>query len=103
MLLAIYLFSRALVIFFPPPSCSSVPADACRLSEQVEIRGTSIVPDVTVSTHELDYGDCFLQYPYKKVIELVNHSDLPAKFQLETQDEISQCVAVYEVDYQKGE
>jgi len=69
----------------------------------VEIRGTSIVPDVTVSTHELDYGDCFLRYPYKKVIELVNHSDLPAKFQLETQDEISQCVAVYEVDYQKGE
>ena len=68
----------------------------------VEIRSTSIVPDVTVSTHELDYGDCFLRYPYKKVIELVNHSDLPAKFQLEPQDEISQCVAVYDVDYQKG-
>ena len=68
----------------------------------VEIRGTSIVPDVTISAHELDYGDCFLRYPYKKVIELVNHSDLPAKFELQPQDEISQCVAVYEVDYQKG-
>ena len=69
---------------------------------QVDIRGTSIVPDVTVSTHELDYGDCFLRYPYKKMIELVNHSDLPAKFELQWQDEISQCVAVYEVDYAKG-
>jgi hypothetical protein len=68
----------------------------------VDIRGTSIVPDVTVSTHELDYGDCFLRYPYKKMIELVNHSDLPAKFELQWQDEISQCVAVYEVDYAKG-
>ena len=68
----------------------------------VELRGMSVAPDVTVSATELDYGDCFLRYPYKKVIELVNHSDLPAKFELQTQDEISQCVAVYEVDYQKG-
>jgi hydrocephalus-inducing protein len=69
---------------------------------QVDIRGTSFVPDVTASTLELNFGDCFLRYPYKKVIELVNHSDLPAKFELQPQDEISQCVAAYEVDFAKG-
>lgn len=68
----------------------------------ISVRANSIVPDVTVSTDELDYGDCFLRHPYKKVIELVNHSDLPAKFELQPQDDVSRCVAVYEADVTSG-
>ncbi|KAJ1491735.1 hypothetical protein T484DRAFT_1773433, partial [Baffinella frigidus] len=36
------------------------------------------------------------------VLELVNHSDLPAKFELLPQDDMARCVAVYEVDCPKG-
>ncbi|EKX37002.1 hypothetical protein GUITHDRAFT_78541 [Guillardia theta CCMP2712] len=68
----------------------------------IKLKGLSIVPDVTVSNAELDFGECFLRYPYKKMIEFVNHSDLPAKFELQQQDEISKCVARYELDYSKG-
>ena len=68
----------------------------------VAMKAESVVPEVTVSTNELVFGDCYLRYAYKKVIELVNHSNLPAKFELQPQDEISRCVAKYEVDYPKG-
>jgi hydrocephalus-inducing protein len=68
----------------------------------IAMKAESVVPEVTVSTNELVFGDCYLRYAYKKVIELVNHSNLPAKFELQPQDEISRCVAKYEVDYPKG-
>ena len=68
----------------------------------IALKAESVVPEVTVSTNELIFGDCYLRYAYRKVIELVNHSNLPAKFELQPQDEISRCVAKYEVDYPKG-
>ncbi len=68
----------------------------------VAIKANAIVPEVTISTTELDFGDCFLRHAYKKAIALVNHSDLPAKFELHPQDEISRCVAMYDVDHAVG-
>ena len=83
----------------------SVVMDIESVGEQmavVRIKGEAIVPEVTVSSHELDFGECFLRYPYKKAFELVNHSDLPAKFELIPQEDMARCVAEYEVDCPKG-
>jgi len=42
----------------------------------------SYVPDVTLRTDSLELGRCFLNHNYDSVVELVNESDLPAKYEL---------------------
>lgn len=44
-----------------------------------------VVPPITVSTPLLDYGRCFLHHPYELLVNLVNESDLPAKYELLSQ------------------
>ncbi len=51
----------------------------------ISIVAEAIVPKVSLSVDELVYGECFLRYSYQKILELVNHSDLPAKYELISQ------------------
>lgn len=44
-----------------------------------------IVPAITVLSPILDYGRCFLRHPYEHSVKLHNDSDLPAKYELLTQ------------------
>ncbi|XP_006746825.1 hydrocephalus-inducing protein homolog, partial [Leptonychotes weddellii] len=36
-----------------------------------------IVPTLHMVNPEVDFGHCFLKYPYEKTVQLVNHDDLP--------------------------
>ncbi|XP_026975142.1 hydrocephalus-inducing protein homolog [Sagmatias obliquidens] len=46
------------------------------------ITARCIVPPLHVVNTEVNFGRCFLKYPYEKTIQLVNHNDLPACYQV---------------------
>ncbi|XP_057569314.1 hydrocephalus-inducing protein homolog [Hippopotamus amphibius kiboko] len=46
------------------------------------ITARCIVPALRVVNTEVDFGHCFLKYPYEKTIQLVNHDDLPGCYQV---------------------
>eukprot|EP00937_MAST-01D_sp_MAST-1D-sp2_P000047 g47.t1 len=60
------------------------------------------VPDVRVEKDDVEFGECFMRYPYQQTLTLVNESDLFAKYEVVEQDEYSQAVASYEADAFKG-
>nr|XP_035929949.1 hydrocephalus-inducing protein homolog isoform X1 [Halichoerus grypus] len=41
------------------------------------ITARCIVPTLHMVNPEVDFGHCFLKYPYEKTVQLVNHDDLP--------------------------
>ncbi|XP_070307131.1 hydrocephalus-inducing protein homolog isoform X1 [Odocoileus virginianus] len=46
------------------------------------ITARCIVPTLHVVNTEVDFGHCFLKYPYKKTIQLVNDDDLPGCYRV---------------------
>lgn len=46
------------------------------------ITARCIVPKLQVVNGEVDFGHCFLKYPYEKTIQLVNDADLPGCYQV---------------------
>jgi hydrocephalus-inducing protein len=44
----------------------------------------------------LDFGDCFLSYPYTQEVEVVNETDFPARFELLCQEESAKNVYSYQ-------
>ena len=60
------------------------------------------VPDVIVEKDNIEFGECFMRYPYQQTLTLVNESDLYAKYEVVEQDEYSQAVASYNADAFKG-
>ncbi|KAB0347974.1 hypothetical protein FD754_012831 [Muntiacus muntjak] len=46
------------------------------------ITARCIVPTLHVVNTEVDFGRCFLKYPYKKTIQLVNDDDLPGCYRV---------------------
>jgi len=70
--------------------------------QRLPIVANSIMPDVAPNVSGVNFGECFLQYEHKKFIELVNSSDLPVKFDVVPQDNVSASVARISVDQQKG-
>ncbi|XP_072823786.1 hydrocephalus-inducing protein homolog [Vicugna pacos] len=46
------------------------------------ITARCIVPTLRVVNTEVDFGRCFLKYPYEKMIQLVNHDDLPGCYKV---------------------
>ena len=68
------------------------------------IKGESFVPTVKIKPHDkLDFEDVFLRHQYTHVIELINESNLPAKFKILPQTEESKVLAQYSTDYETGE
>ena len=47
--------------------------------------GRAIVPPIQVDTPVLDFGRCFINYPYERIVELSNESNLAAKYELVAQ------------------
>ncbi|CAH7062215.1 Hydin [Phodopus roborovskii] len=41
-----------------------------------------VVPTLQLVTTEVNFGRCFLKYPYEKTIQLVNHDDLPGCYKV---------------------
>ena len=65
----------------------------------VPIKAECIVPQVRVQPNEyLQFDNCFLKHPKTKQIEIVNESNLRARFEIQPQDEQSKRVATYDVD-----
>jgi hydrocephalus-inducing protein len=59
------------------------------------ISATCMVPTVTLQTETLQYGSCFLRYPYTQRIVLVNKDPVPARYELLPQDEQTAVVAAF--------
>jgi hypothetical protein len=57
---------------------------------------------VSLASHHLDFGTCFLRFPYEKTLEIVNDSPLPASFSALPQPEQSQTLATYALEPSSG-
>jgi hydrocephalus-inducing protein len=60
------------------------------------------VPCLQLVSTVLDFGDCFLNYPYTFDLTLVNNAKLPGKFAVEPQDAISKSLAGFTVTPHEG-
>ena len=60
----------------------------------------AIVPKVTLLTPLLDYGRCFLEYPYTMNAELLNDSSLPVKYEVPRQKD--KTVIIYSTPHPSG-
>ena len=62
------------------------------------------VPTVEVGTKEIDFGECFVRYPYDQELTLVNASpDLRGKFQVVAQEDATKVVAEFVAEPPSGE
>ncbi len=56
------------------------------------------LPDVSLAEEEIDYGACFLRYPYTRNIVLKNDSDQRARFEIQPQAEHSTLIGTFATD-----
>jgi hydrocephalus-inducing protein len=56
---------------------------------RLPIKAECIVPTLSLSAEKLDFEKCFLRYGYTKTVELVNTSNLPAKFEVVFPEDIN--------------
>lgn len=56
---------------------------------------TIILLQIKLKSNTLCYGDCYLGYPYHQFIELINDTDLPARYVLLKQDENAKTIYAY--------
>ena len=59
------------------------------------ISARCIVPQITVMSPLLDYGRCFLRHPYEHQVRLQNDTELPAKYELVSQDQNHDVAIVF--------
>ena len=84
-------YSTELVVFV---------AEAGKEIFSLPISAVSDVPAITLETPYLDYGRCFLQYPYTFNATLTNPSRLPVKY--EVQPPHDERVLHYSTDHASG-
>lgn len=60
----------------------------------IPVTGECAVPLISLKDAVVDFGQCYLQYPYRNTLTLVNESKLPAKFEVVPQvgSAIHECV-----------
>ena len=70
----------------------------------IPIYGKCSVPTVKFRPHDvLDFGEeVFLRHPSTSFVEIINESDLPAKFEVAPQSKESKVLAVYTTDRERG-
>ena len=66
------------------------------------MRAECVVPKLTLSTRVLEFGECYLRYPYKRTVRIANDSKLPAKFEVLPQDPQGMGLAVFSVEPSEG-
>lgn len=64
------------------------------------ILADSVVPQISLLTPLLDYGRCFLEYPYVMKAEFLNDSGLPVKYEVPKQ--LDQSVVAYSTRHPSG-
>lgn len=82
-------------------SAHSLVLDIPRVAQSqlvLPIRAECAVPKISMESATLDCGDCFVRYPYKQTIKLLNSSKLPAKFEVQPQDHGSLGLASFTVE-----
>lgn len=60
------------------------------------------VPKLSLSTTSINFGNCYLRYPYKAVLKLANESKLPARFEVVPQDSKSAVLGTYTAEPAEG-
>ena len=70
---------------------------------QLPVLADCCVPKIGLNVSSIDFGDCFLRYPYKATVTLINESRLSAMFEVVPQDELSQGLALYAAEPGAGE
>ncbi|KAI9356512.1 hypothetical protein DFJ73DRAFT_958267 [Zopfochytrium polystomum] len=63
--------------------------------KKLPILAQSVVPEISLVTPNLDYGDTFLSHPYLQEIEISNQTAFYARFELLSQDENAKGVYSY--------
>ena len=53
----------------------------------IPIKAGCRLPDVHVAEEHIEYGSCFLRYPYIQILELANDSDQMARYEILPQEE----------------
>ena len=65
----------------------------------VPISAECVVSAVSLSTREIEFGECFIRYPYEKVLTLTNLSDkVYTKFEILPQAAFTKATATYEAE-----
>jgi hypothetical protein len=64
----------------------------------IPISGECRLPEVSLALEEINYGSCFLRYPYTKEVVLVNDSDQRARFEIQPQAEHSTLIGTFFTD-----
>jgi hydrocephalus-inducing protein len=64
----------------------------------IPISGECRLPEVSLELEEINYGACFLRYPYTKEIVLKNESDQRARFEIQPQTEHSTLIGTFATD-----
>ena len=68
----------------------------------IPIKAECVVPKLTLSTHVLEFGGCYLRHPYTRTFRITNESKLPAKFAVLPQDPQGMGLAVFSVEPSEG-
>lgn len=68
----------------------------------IPVRATCVVPEVSLQNPQVQYEDCFVRYPYKQPLTIVNHGTQAARYQVLDQDEHTEAVAAFEADEPRG-
>jgi hydrocephalus-inducing protein len=68
----------------------------------IPLRAECAVPKIALEVNPLEFGSCFVRYPYKRTLKLSNHSKLPAKFEVLPQESSSKGLALFTVEPSSG-
>eukprot|EP00798_Chlamydomonas_sp_ICE-L_P006741 gene6741-3411_t len=68
----------------------------------IPIKAECVVPRLMLESGTLTFGDCFLRFPYKKIMRLANDSKLPGKFEILPQDVSSTGIATFTAEPSSG-
>ncbi|RYY36037.1 hypothetical protein EON62_02065, partial [archaeon] len=66
------------------------------------IFGTCVVPSVSMGSDIVEFGDCFVRYPYTKTVTLFNADTVPARYTIMPQDDHSTVIALIHRDIVSG-
>eukprot|EP00667_Euglena_gracilis_P000008 EG_transcript_8 len=72
--------------------------------DSLDLLATCVVPEVSVSKDSIDFGQCFIGFPYRQTVELNNERSLPAKYEFllpNADDPVHRRIQL-DVDAQRG-
>ena len=86
---------------YAAPLVMDVPGVGDALA-RIPIRAECCVPNLSLSSRTLNFGECFIRHGYAEKATLTNESRFPAKFSVPEQDEQSAGLAAWTVTPSSG-